>query len=196
MPAPRHKATTNAIQPVKLDPDARMRKLSLEEKNKLGQYLIDFRFVREVERMEREGRVKWPRANLERELGMNVGVIAEIRAGKRGVLPVHIARLKLLCNSDTSYILLGVRDPDHSSPYAGARRFAVHEPYYFRYGKPAGWKAGPQPETPTPNPDGSDTLYSAYYPEDPENKLWAPHKIAGKHAHARVKKGEQVEAQE
>ena len=164
-----------------------LRPISPATREKLRQYEIDYRFVREVERMEWDGRCK-NRSWLEKQMGITSGVIAEIRRGRRGVLPTHIALLKQIVNADHNWILFGGDRPDieKSAPYMPGRgRLDVFEGYAHRYGTPAGWKVGPRPEQ-----------YPACYPDDPENKQWKPHALAGKHTLALVKGEEKSPAVE
>jgi hypothetical protein len=142
-------------------------------KRQYKQWLIDFRFVREVERLEREGRVK-SRGHLEETLGMSHGAVALIRQGRLTANAAHIAELKRVYNGDYEYVLFGVPQPDKSEAVVwengrGKKKLDVYPPLYYEYKKPAGWKVGPMPEA---DP--------RHYPSDPENKLWEPHKEASK----------------
>lgn len=136
-------------------------------KKLLLQWHIDFRFVREVERLEREGRVK-SRGHLEGEIGMSRGYLAGVRRGRYNVGMAHTAQLKRLYNADVNYILLGQRVEGLSEPIIwedGRKKELRRYPgYMYQYGQPAGFNIGNQPET---HPD--------YYPPDPDNRLWEQH---------------------
>lgn len=141
-------------------------------KRQYKQWLIDYRFVREVERLEREGRVK-SRGHLEETLGMSHGAVALIRQGRLTANAAHIAELKRLYNGDYEYVLFGVAQPDKSEALVWqngrAKKLDTYPPFSYEYKKPAGWKIGPMPEA-----------VAAHYPSDPENKLWEPHREASK----------------
>lgn len=127
----------------------------------LRQWEMDFRFVREIEYLEREGRVS-NRLDLERTLGLEAGGVAAIRLGLRGISTVHLAILHETYRGDRDYILHGVRNKELAAPYiAGIGRIDRHEPYYHRYASGARWRVGPRPET-----------HPQYYPQDPENTQW------------------------
>ncbi|UYZ60057.1 hypothetical protein [Hymenobacter latericus] len=146
----------------------RQRRITDKDAKKLETYEIDFRFVREVERLEREGRVR-SRVTLEKDLGMSKGTISTVRAGHRGVGAEHLKRLKEKYNGDYHYILFGFKDPhDTSGPLRMGRRLDVHVPYTLRYAAPAAWKCGPRPEED-----------AAHYPDDPQNELH-PWRVSGK----------------
>ncbi|MDO7852961.1 hypothetical protein [Hymenobacter convexus] len=152
----------------------RLLPLNQRQRDKVSQWEIDYRFVREVERMERDGRVE-KRIILERDCGLENGAVSAIRAGMRGVSPVNIKRLFEQYRCDYNYILFGSNiDLELSKPYIpGVGRLNIHEPYYNRYQAPARWRVGARPETLTPHPLGDkDKKWSSYYPDDPDNELW------------------------
>jgi hypothetical protein len=152
-----------------------VRPVTPREVFQLRQWEMDYRFVREVEYLEREGRVD-DRYSLEKALGLERGAIAVIRNGLRGVGLVQVAILFEKYRGDRDYIMYGSRNKELTSPYIpGIGRIDKFQPYYHRYQSPARWRVGPRPETRTPNPDDpNDHRYSAYYPQDPDNELWAP----------------------
>ena len=131
---------------------------------KLRQWEMDFRFVREVEYLERDGRVS-SRYDLERAIGMEKGAIATVRLGMRGVSAVHIVLLFELYRGDKDFIMFGAgRNPDLTNPYIPGRgRINSYEPFVHRYGSAARWKVGKRAES---RPE--------YFPEDPENEQWSP----------------------
>ncbi|GAA4391667.1 hypothetical protein [Hymenobacter koreensis] len=115
----------------------------------LEQHWIDYRFVKEVEKIEREGRSQ-SRVWIERQLGLPAGTCSEIRRGTRGIGAVHIARLKRKFNADHNFILFGVRNNDISLPYIvkgrDKVRVDVFEPYIHMYNAAPNWKIGERPE--------------------------------------------------
>lgn len=129
---------------------------------KLKQWEMDFRFVREVEYLERDGRVS-SRYDLERAIGMEKGAIATIRLGMRGVSAVHIVLLFELYRGDKDFILFGAnRNPDLTNPYIPGRgRINSYEPFFHSYSSVARWKVGKRAES---NPQ--------YYSPDPLNEQW------------------------
>lgn len=139
---------------------------------KAEQWEMDYRFVKEVEYLEREGRVS-SRAELELAVGMETGAIATIRNGMRGVSPVNIVRLWKLYRGDRNFIELGTnRDTELNKPYIPAiGRLNIYDGFYHRYSSVARWRVGPRPETRTPHP----TLpsWSAYFPDDIDNEKWS-----------------------
>ena len=161
----------------------RLRPIDKNEFNKRIQYEIEYRFVKEVERLEREGRSKG-RGWIEEVLQLNSGGIADIRRGRTGIMAYHIQLLKRLLNGDDRWVIHGVGQPDaeYSRPYVLARggKLDIFRPYIHPYLQPAGWKCGPRAET-----------HEAYYPDDPGNALWQPYARAGKVAKANQKKGDE-----
>lgn len=129
---------------------------------KLMQWEMDFRFVREVEFLERDGRVT-ARHDLERAIGMERGGLSVIRLGGRGISAVHIRILFELYRGDKDYIIFGAaRNTELTNPYIpGIGRINGHEAYFHRYNSTAKWKVGPRPET---SPQ--------YFPSDPNNERW------------------------
>ena len=143
--------------------------LNQRQRQKVRQWEIDYRFVREVERLERDGRVD-KRVKLEIAVGLEAGAVSNIRAGHRGISPVNIALLFEHYRCDMNHILLGTNiDLDLSKRPVWMEK---HEPYYNRYQAPAKWRVGPRAETLTPHPTNPDLKYSAYFPEDPDNEQW------------------------
>lgn len=131
---------------------------------KLMQWEMDFRFVRECEFLERDGRVS-SRSDLERALGMERGGLSVIRLGGRGISAVHIRILFEKYRGDKDYIMFGgQRNKDLTNPYIpGIGRINGHEMFFHRYNSTARWKVGPRPET-----------HEQYYPADPKNENWVP----------------------
>ena len=130
---------------------------------KIEEWEIDFRFVREVEHLERIGRVQ-SRYALEMAVGIENGGIATIRLGMRGVSPANIKRLFNHYRGDKDYILLGAaRNPNLADPYIPELngKLPAYRALYHKYSSPARWRIGPQPEA-----------HPQHYLEDPENKLW------------------------
>lgn len=130
---------------------------------KIEEWEQDLRFVREVELLERSGRVS-SRYDLERAIGMEKGALATVRLGMRGVSKGHISRLFTLYRGDKDFILFGAaRATDLTNPYiSGVGRIDKFEPFIHRYSSVARWKVGPRPET-----------HPEYYPSDPNNEQWA-----------------------
>lgn len=126
---------------------------------KLKQWEMDFRFVQEVELLERDGRMS-SRYDLERATGMEKGAIATVR----GVSAVQIVLLFELYRGDKVFILFGAaRNLDLTNPYIPGRgRINSFESFYHSYGSGARWKVGSRAET-----------HSQYYPSDPNNEQWA-----------------------
>lgn len=149
-------------------PRRALRPITEAEKRRRAQWWIDFRFVREVERLERDGRVR-SRGHLEASIGLGRGVVADIRRGRRGCLPVHVVLLKQLYNADYEHILFGAPlNLEKSAPYVTGRgRINTWQPLVFAYSTPAGWKVGPQPEED-----------ARHYPPDPTGAQWVPHELA------------------
>ena len=130
---------------------------------KVRQWWMDFRYVREVERLEREGRV-FKREQLETDCGFEKHALGVVRTGMRGVSAVNIALLFEKYRGDMWFIMYGVRDKERSGGYLpGIGNLNRYESYYFRYQAPAKWKIGKQPET-----------HPEYFPADPNNELWTP----------------------
>jgi hypothetical protein len=153
----------------------KVRSVTPREVFQLRQWEMDYRFVKEVEYLEREGRVS-SRQDLEVAIGLGRGELLAVRAGKRQIGLVQVALLFEKYRGDRDYIMYGQRNKELATPYIpGVGRIDKHEAYYHRYSSPARWRVGPRPETRTPNPDDpNDHHYSAYYPEDPDNTLWQP----------------------
>jgi hypothetical protein len=152
----------------------KIRPVTPREVFQIRQWEMDYRFVKEVEYLEREGRID-SRYNLEKTLGLERGAISTIRLGLRGVGLVQVAILFEKFRGDRDYIMFGVHNKELSAPYIpGVGRIDRFEAFYHRYSSPARWRVGPRPETRTPNPDNpNDHNYSAYYPEDPNNEQWS-----------------------
>jgi hypothetical protein len=138
---------------------------------KLRQWEIDYRFVKEVEYLERDGRVS-ARPDLELAVGLETGGVANIRNGMRGVSCMNVVLLFELYRGDKDYILLGApRNTDLYKPFIpGVGRLNIHEAYYHRYPTAARWKVGPRPEFKVEHPTLKN--YSPYYPQDPDNEGW------------------------
>ena len=145
---------------------------------KTRQWWMDFRFVREVERLEREGRV-FKREQLEADCGLEKHAIGVVRSGMRGISAVNIVLLFEKYRGDMWYIMFGVRDKERSGGYIpGVGNIARYESFYYRYQTTARWKIGQQPES---SPD--------YYPSDPNNELWsAPSRLNAKSTLAKKQK--------
>ncbi|GAC1371057.1 MAG: hypothetical protein NVS3B25_18880 [Hymenobacter sp.] len=159
----------------------KLRPVTPKDVAKYEQYEMDFRFVREVEYLEREGRVPSRRA-LEKALRMERGAIAAIRLGVRGVNMYQYKKLHQLYRGDRDFILYGVRNKELNNPFIpGIGRLDKYEPYVTRYTSPARWKVGPRPES-----------QSEYYPSDPNNELWTAPPIKGP-ARKNAKKKEEGE---
>lgn len=153
--------------------------VSRRQRDKIDQWEIDYRFVREVERLERDGRVD-KRVKLEQAVGLESGAVSAIRAGLRGVSILNVRRLFEHYRCDYNHIIFGSNiDLELSKPFiSGLGRLNIHEPYYNRYQAPAKWRVGPRPETLTPHPTNAALKFSAYYPDDPDNEGWtAPPRI-------------------
>lgn len=144
----------------------RLRAISHKETGLIRQWEIDYRFVREVEYLERAGRVS-SRIDLETDIGIRAGQIAVIRAGLRGVTLVQILSLFEKYRADLQHILFGIpRDKERSNPYIpGVGRLDKYTPIIHHYNQSAQWRVGAREET-----------HEGYYPDDPENKLWTPPK--------------------
>jgi hypothetical protein len=157
-------------QPVISAAGKRMRPITPREVFQFAQWEMDFRFVREVEYLEREGRVS-NRNDLEAAIGLGRGEILAIRAGKRQVGLVQVKMLHEKYRGDRDYIMFGQRNKELAAPYiAGIGRIDRYEPYIFQYKSPARWRIGSRPET---QPE--------YFPSDPENTEWkAPEKMPSK----------------
>ena len=147
--------------------------LTQRQRDKVRLWEIDYRFVREVERMERDGRAE-KRIKLEQAVGLEAGAIASIRNGVRGVSPANIALLFENFRCDMNHIMLGSNiDLELSKPFiSGLGRLNIYEPYYHRYVNTARFRVGPRPETLTPHPTNAGLKFSAYWPDDPDNNEW------------------------
>lgn len=156
----------------------RLRPVTSRQVIELQQWEIDFRFVREVERLERDGLIP-NRGSLERSLGMRAGEISAIRSGLRGINPVHIAILFEKYRGDRDFILHGQRNQELSRPYIpGIGNIAKYEGFIHHYTSPAKWRCGPRPETLIPTPGKpNEPLVAMHYPEDPKNEQWSPPKL-------------------
>ena len=142
----------------------RQRPITPREKFKLMQYEMDFRFVREVEYLEREGRSPG-RVDLELSVGLEKGGVSTVRAGKRSIGPVQLRLLFELYRGDMNYVIFGAaRDKERTNPYiSGYGRIDKFEPYIHRYQSIARWRVGARSET---QPE--------YFPADPNNEHWTP----------------------
>ena len=145
---------------------SRGRKLIAVEKRdvfKLMQWEMDYRFVRECEFLERDGRVS-SRYDLERALGMERGGLSTVRLGGRGISAVHVRILFEKYRGDKDFILFGAgRNPELTNPYIpGIGRINGNEQYFHRYNSTARWRVGCRPE--------SD---ARYFPADPLNENWS-----------------------
>ena len=141
-------------------PPGNLRPLGDFKKERVIQFGVDYRFVREVERLEREGFVE-RRAFLEKAIGLPIGSVTDIRAGKRGIGVGHIVLLQKIYLADFRYILFGQRIPYTTEELYLLDRLPHYEPIQHVYSASARWRIGPMAET---HPD--------YYPPDPENKHW------------------------
>lgn len=146
----------------------RLRPVTEREVFKREQYEMDFRFVREVERLERERRVPG-RVQLENSIGMEKGGLSSVRAGVRSVGLVQAKVLFEKYRGDMWFIIFGVRNKELTGPYVpGIGNIARYEGYIHRYTSSARWKVGSRPES---QPE--------YYPLDPDNEQWRkPSRIA------------------
>ncbi len=162
-------------QPVISAYGKRLRPVTPKEVFQRAQWEMDYRFVREVEYLEREGRVS-SRQDLEAAIGMVRGELLAVRAGKRQIGLVQVKMLQEKYRGDRDYIMFGVRNKELAAPYIpGVGRLDRYEPYIYQYRSPARWRIGAQPETRTTNPqDPNDRNYSGYFPSDPDNTLWTP----------------------
>ena len=147
--------------------------LNRRQRDKIDQWEMDYRFVREVERLERDGRVE-KRVKLEQDCGLEAGAVSSIRAGLRGVSALNIRRLFEHYRCDYNHIMFGSNlDLELSKPFVpGLGRLNIHEPYYNRYVAPARWRVGPRPETLTPHPLDPNKKWSSYFPDDTDNENW------------------------
>jgi hypothetical protein len=144
----------------------RLRPVAPKELLKLRQAEMDYRFVREVEHLEREGRVS-SRSDLEEAVGLSRADILAIRAGKRGATLLNVVLLHEKYRGDRDFIMYGVRNKELSAPYiSGVGRIDRYDPYIFQYASPARWKVGPREET---QPE--------YCPQDPRNEQWIAPKL-------------------
>ncbi|TGE29849.1 hypothetical protein [Hymenobacter metallicola] len=96
------------------------------------QNMIAVRFLLEVHELERSGRVE-SRSQLERDLMVPLAAISVIRAGRRKLDVVELARFKELYNADVFYILTGFRKPEISGPLKGGVRLDKFEGFEFEY---------------------------------------------------------------
>ena len=159
METPTDSASTLIIH----DRGRRLQPVASKESFKIRQWWMDFRFVREVERLEREKRV-FKREQLEADCGLENHAVGTIRTGMRGVSAVNIALLFEKYRGDKDYIMFGVRNKELSGPHIpGIGSLERYEKFYYRYQTAAKWKIGRQPET-----------HKEYYPSDPNNELWTP----------------------
>ncbi|MBH8567307.1 hypothetical protein KB206_00310 [Microvirga sp. STS02] len=141
----------------------RLRPVTSKEALALEEAEMDYRFVREVEHLERSGRVAG-RGQLEADLFLPPGSISLIRSGHRSIGKLHIKRLFELYRGDYKYILFGVRDKEHTGSYiSGIGNIDKYVPYIHSYPSPARWKVGPRPET-----------HPEYCMKDPNNEQWQP----------------------
>ena len=140
---------------------------------------IEFRFVRECERLERAGVVS-SRGALELSLGLTRGELRSIRGGARGVSAAQIAILHEKYRGDRDYILHGRRNEELSRPYIpGIGNIAKYEGYIHVYNAPARWRVGPRPELvfPITPSDPNSEKGAWHYPEDPNNEKWQPGRL-------------------
>ena len=150
----------------------RLRPVTEREAFKARQYEMDFRFVREVEHLEREGRVPG-RGQLEDSIGMEKGGLSSVRAGVRSVGMVQLVTLFEKYRGDMQFILFGVRDKERTNPFiSGYGRIDKYEGYWHRYASGARWKVGPRPETQIPDPNDPTKMWAPNYPSDPDNEQW------------------------
>jgi hypothetical protein len=115
-------------------------------------WLHTLRFIEEVERLERDGRVK-NRSDLEERLLLPYNRLTDMRAGRIQVPTSAIELLKREFNGDFQFVLLGIRDAEHSGPVRAGRDLRQHKGYDYRYLSPpadlralAGLPPLPKPE--------------------------------------------------
>jgi hypothetical protein len=157
----------------------RMLPVTPHEVNELMTWEIEYRFVREVERLERSGVVP-SRGELERVVGLFPGDIRAIRGGIRGVGLAQLALLHEKYRGDRDYILHGRRNEELSKPYIpGIGNIAKYEGFIHQYKAPARWRCGPRPELvfPLVPSDPNSERKAWHYPEDPDNKQWKPGRL-------------------
>jgi hypothetical protein len=165
-------------KPIVIKQGKRLRPVTSKEIFQLTQWEMDFRFVREVEYLEREGRVP-SRAELEEAIGLNRSELLAVRQGKRQIGLLQVRMLHEKFRGDRDYIMYGQRNKELSAPYIpGVGRIDRYEPYIHEYKSPARWRVGRRPET-----------HPAYFPSDPENEQWSsperlPSNVRGKKAAA------------
>lgn len=166
-------------QPIVSERGKRLRPITSKEIFQLAQWEMDYRFVREVEYLEREGRVP-SRRELEESIGLSRADLLAVRQGKRSVGLVNVKYLHEKYRGDRDYIMFGQRNKELAAPYIpGVGRIDRYEPFINVYQSPARWRVGPRPET---QPE--------YYPSDPQNEQWAaPDRMPSK-TRSRKKKDE------
>ncbi|MGI4873207.1 MAG: helix-turn-helix domain-containing protein [Janthinobacterium lividum] len=165
------------MSPENLPAPRRLRKLTAKISISERTWLASFRFVREVERIEREGRVK-SRTALELLIGIKAGTISQIRAGRNDASLGMAIALREALNADLNYIMYGVRVPELAEPLfplPGRTDDLFYKPVVHEYKAPAGWKIGPMAEA-----------VAAHYPDDPKNSFWQPHKDSPARVRARA----------
>lgn len=148
----------------------RLRPITSKEIFQLTQWEMDFRFVREVEYLEREGRVP-SRQELELVIGMNRAELLAVRQGKRQIGLLQVRMLHEKFRADLGYIMYGSpRNKELSTPYIpGIGRIDRYEPYIHEYKSPARWRVGRREET-----------QAEYCPSDPQNEKWTrPDRMPG-----------------
>jgi hypothetical protein len=149
--------------PVVIHRGRKVRPVTPREIFQLRQWEMDYRFVREVEYLEREGRVE-SRYELEKTIGLGRGELLAVRAGKRQIGLVQVAILFEKYRGDRDYIMYGQRNKELAQPYIpGIGRIDRYQPYIFEYTSPARWRIGPRAEA-----------VPEHYPSDPQNLLWTP----------------------
>jgi hypothetical protein len=156
-------------KPVIVERGKRLRPVAPRKAFQLIQWEMDFRFMREVEYLEREGRVP-NRQALEEAIGLSRSVLLKVRAGQRSIGLVQVKMLHEKFRGDKDYIMFGQRNKELAAAYIpGIGRIDRYEPYIFVYQTPARWRVGPRAET---DP--------AYCPIDPKNEQWTrPDRMPG-----------------
>ena len=101
------------------------RQIPQRQKRDHLEWMHTHRFIEEVHRLEADGRVA-SRAELERRLLLPPSGITVMRSGKVRVPTAALELLKREFNGDWQYVLLGVRDEEHSSHLRGGRSLRVH----------------------------------------------------------------------
>jgi len=166
---------------------------SFKERRQTLDAWIDYRFVREVERLEREGRIK-SRGFLEAQLDMTRGTITDIRRGRRSPSPAQIVLFYQHFQADRDHIETGVQlDRERAAPRfpllgkEHGDKEVYFPPFAYEYHTPAGWRVGPQPE--------QDPRHC---PIDPTGEKWEPHPLAkeGKKTLAKKAPAREAEASE